>query len=107
MLRCVKHIPTLHDFHSLSKTLTSGGELPVTNLDEGLFQLRLISIGDAARLLGLDPTSLRRRETVDGRYAEVYGYRIRVHRLSPEPNARRRYDADEIYRILSRLSRGR
>lgn len=68
--------------------------------------MRLIPIGDAARLLGLDPTSLRRKETPDGRYAEVYGHRIRVHRLSPDPNARRRYDADEIYRVLSRLSRG-
>jgi hypothetical protein len=67
--------------------------------------MRLVTIGDAARLLGLDPTTLRRRETSDGQYAEVYGYRIRIHRLSPGPNGQRRYDEDEIHRVLARMSR--
>lgn len=67
--------------------------------------MRLITIGDAARLLGLDPTTLRRRETADGQYAELYGHRIRVHRLSPGANAQRRYDAEEIHRVLARMSR--
>jgi hypothetical protein len=67
--------------------------------------MRLIAIGDAARLLGLDPTTLRRRETSDGQYADVYGHRIRIHRLSLSPNGQRRYDADEIHRVLARMSR--
>lgn len=69
--------------------------------------MRLIPIGDAARLLNLDPTTLRRRESPDGRYAEVYGHRIRIHRLAPGPNGQRRYDEEEILRVLARLQRAR
>lgn len=66
--------------------------------------MKLIPISEAARLLGVDPDTLRRHETPDG-YLEIYGYRIRVYRLSPSPNARRRYDEREIYRVLSKMAR--
>jgi hypothetical protein len=55
----------------------------------------------------MDPATLRRRETSDGRWAEIYGHRIRVYRIDLNPNAQRRYDEDEIHRMLARLSKDR
>lgn len=66
--------------------------------------MKLISIRQAAKLLGLDPQGLRRRETGDG-WAEVYGHRIRVYRIDLTPRAQRRYDEDEIRRVLARIRR--
>lgn len=69
--------------------------------------MKLVSIATAARLLGLDPASLKRRETADGKWADVYGHRIRVYRIDLTPNAQRRYDEDEIHRVLVRMQRAR
>lgn len=69
--------------------------------------MKLVSIGAAAKLLGMDPASLKRRETADGRWAEVYGHRIRVYRIDLAPNAQRRYDEDEIRGMLARLRQAR
>jgi hypothetical protein len=71
---------------------------------EGL-PVKLISISQAARLLGLAPSSLRRHECPDGRHAEIYGQRIRVWRTGLGPKAQRRYDEDEIRRVLARMAR--
>lgn len=68
--------------------------------------MKLISISAAAGLLGVDTSFLRRHETPDGRWVEIYGHRCRVHRLSPGPRGQRRYDEDEIRRVLARLQRG-
>lgn len=69
--------------------------------------MKLVSIRQAARLLGIDPTGLRRRETPDGKYVEVYGYRIKVFRIDLGPSAQRRYDEDEIHRVLARMLKSR
>lgn len=63
----------------------------------------MISIGQAARFLGLDPETMRRRESPDGRWMEIFGHRIRVFRLDMNPGAFRRYDEREIRRLLQRL----
>lgn len=68
--------------------------------------MRLITIGEAARLLSLDPATLRRRESADGSYVEVYNTRIRVHRLGSGPNSQRRFDEGEIRRLVDRMVNG-
>lgn len=65
--------------------------------------MSMISIGKAAKLLGIDPQTMRRRETPDGRWLEIFGHRIRVFRLDASPTAFRRYDEREIRRLLQRL----
>jgi hypothetical protein len=69
--------------------------------------MKLITIATAAKLLGLVPDSLRRRESADGKWTEVYGHRIRVYRIDLTPHAQRRFDEDEIHRVLARLQRAR
>lgn len=69
--------------------------------------MKLVSIGRAARLLGIDPSGLRRRETPDGCYCEVYGDRIKVFGVDLGPSAQRRYDEDEIHRLLARMGKRR
>lgn len=63
--------------------------------------MRLIRIGQAAKKLGLDPDTLRRRTRGD--WAEVNGHRIRVYRMDQGDRAERRYDADEIDMLLEKL----
>lgn len=67
--------------------------------------MKLIPISQAARLLGLAPATLRRRETPDGQYAEIYGERIRVFRTGTTPGSQRRYNEAEIYRVLARMAK--
>jgi hypothetical protein len=67
----------------------------------------LISIGEAAKLLGVAPFTMRRYETPDGKWLEIFGQRIRVHRMSPAPLGRRRYDRNEIMRALARMQRAK
>lgn len=69
----------------------------------------LIPIDKAAKLLKVHPNTLRRHETADGRWCEIYGGRIRVFRLSNEPGpaAQRRYDQNEILRLLGGLQKAR
>lgn len=68
--------------------------------------MRLIRAGQAARLLGVDTDTLRRRAA--GRnYLEIYGHRITVYRMDIGPGAEGRFDLDEIERLLSNLKKAR
>lgn len=84
-----------------------GQALPLNTLAGEWHRMKLITIGEAARLLSVDPATLRRHETDDGCWVELYGQRIRVHRMSPKPNAQRRFDEGEIHRVLARMSKAR
>ncbi|MFZ5816125.1 MAG: hypothetical protein ACOY93_12570 [Bacillota bacterium] len=66
----------------------------------------LITTREAARLLKVDPRTLRKYETPDGRWCEILGLRFRVLRLGPSPLSQRRYDRDEIERALRRAHPG-
>lgn len=66
----------------------------------------LISITDAARLLQVHPSTLRRNESPDGNWCNIYGTRIRVYRISSEPGGQRRYDRGEVIRKFYQLRRG-
>lgn len=65
-----------------------------------------VSIADAARLLQVHPSTLRRNESPDGKWCDIYGTRIRVYRVSSEPGGQRRYDRAEIIRKFYRLRTG-
>lgn len=67
----------------------------------------LISIGEAAKLLGVAVHTLRRYETEDGRWCEIFGQRFRVHRMHPGPLGRRRYDRNELMRVIARMQRAK
>ncbi|HWI62945.1 MAG TPA: hypothetical protein VNT75_13950 [Symbiobacteriaceae bacterium] len=69
--------------------------------------MRLIRISEAAKMLGVDAETLRRRADKGGNYLEIYGGRIRVFRIDLTPNAERRFDADEIGRLLARLGKAK
>lgn len=68
--------------------------------------MRLIRLNEAARMLGVDGDTLRRRAK-ESDYVEIYGMRLRVYRMDLKPNAERRFDADEIRRELDRLQKVR
>lgn len=68
--------------------------------------MRMIRLNEAARMLGVDGDTLRRRSKT-GDYIEIYGVRLRVYRMDLKPNAERRFDADEIRAALDRLQRVR
>lgn len=51
-------------------------------------------------MLGVDAETLRRRANKNGDHLEIYGHRIRVFRMDIRPDAERRFDADEINRLL-------
>jgi hypothetical protein len=64
--------------------------------------MKLIRSGQAAKLLGVDPDTLRRRAA--GRdYLEIFGHRLRVYRMDIGPGAEGRYDEDEIRSLLARV----
>jgi hypothetical protein len=65
--------------------------------------VKLIRIGQAARLLGVDASALRRR--LKGNYVEIFGVRIRAYPMDLHPDSERRFDEDEIRRVLARLDR--
>lgn len=67
--------------------------------------MRLVRLNEAARMLGIDGDTLRRRAK-DGNHVEIYGMRLRVYRMDLKPNAERRFDADEIRAALQFLQRG-
>ncbi|HWI64426.1 MAG TPA: hypothetical protein VNT75_21560 [Symbiobacteriaceae bacterium] len=69
--------------------------------------MKLITIGDAARLLSVDPQTLRRKETSDGQCVELYGHRIRVYRVGGLFGGQRRFDEDEIWRVLAKMRRAK
>lgn len=74
---------------------------------EVLPMIDLISIKEAARLLQVNPMTLRRHESQDGRSCRIYGHEIRVYRVSSLPGSQRRYDRNEIMRVLARLQKAR
>lgn len=63
--------------------------------------MRLIRIGQAAKMLGVDPATLRRH--IRGDYAFVFGLRLRAYPMDINPGCERRFDEDEIRRLLGRL----
>ncbi len=69
--------------------------------------MRLIRLSEAARILGVDAETLRRRANKGGDFLEVYGRRLRVHRMDKRPDAERRFDAYENGRLLAALLRAR
>jgi hypothetical protein len=65
--------------------------------------MKLIRAGQAARLLGIDPDTLRRRAA--GRnHLEIYGHRLRVFRMDEGPGAEGRFDEDEVQRLVAHLN---
>ncbi len=68
--------------------------------------MRLVRLNEAARMLGVDGDTLRRRAKGQD-YLEIYGYRLSVYRMDAKANAERRFDADEIRALLSRMARSR
>lgn len=69
--------------------------------------MRLIFIREAARLLGVGASALRRRVSSDRQWVEIYGGRLRVYPMDSTSTSRLRFDADEINRLLIRLHKGR
>lgn len=67
--------------------------------------LDLIPTGEAARLLGVDPRTLRKYETEDGRWCMLFGFRFRVYHYGGGARSTRRYDRREILRLLHALQR--
>lgn len=67
-------------------------------------RMRLIRLNEAARMLGVDGDTLRRRAR-NREFVEIYGLRLRVYRMDPKPDAERRFDADEIRLALDQLKR--
>jgi hypothetical protein len=65
--------------------------------------MRLIRIGQAAKMLGVDPDTLRRH--IKGDYATIFGLRLRAFPMDLNPGCERRFDADEIRRLLAQLER--
>lgn len=64
--------------------------------------MRLIRAGQAAKMLGVDTDTLRRR-AAGRRFLEIFGQRLTVYRMDIGPGAEGRFDADEIEQLLSRL----
>lgn len=67
----------------------------------------LITTGEASRLLGVDPRTLRKYETSDGRWCVLFGFQFRVFHYGGDPKSTRRYDRNEIMRIVSGLKSAR
>ena len=57
------------------------------------------------RLLGVDPRTLRKYESPDGRWCQLFGFRFRVYRYGTDQHAQRRYQEAEIQRIAENLHR--
>jgi hypothetical protein len=64
--------------------------------------VRLVPTQEAARLLGIDADTLRRKARAGGGWVEVPWGRIRVYQLDPGRTSTRRFDADEIIRLRQR-----
>lgn len=80
-------------------------QFPLRRLAEEVLVMELVSIQNAAKLLQVHPNTLRRNESPDGKWCLIYGARLRIYKVSNEPGAQRRYDRDEIERLLHRLRR--
>lgn len=62
----------------------------------------LITTAVAARMIGCAPETLRKCETADGRWCTIlgYSYKFRVYNYGGGLNPTRRYDRNEILRVL-------
>lgn len=67
----------------------------------------LIGTGEAAKLLGVDQRTLRKYETPDGKYCTLFGFRFRVYHYGGDNKSTRRYDRNEIVRIVSQMKQAR
>jgi hypothetical protein len=54
-------------------------------------------------MLGVDPATLRRH--IRGDYALIYGQRLRAYPMDINPDAERRFDEDEVRRLLVKLKK--
>lgn len=68
-----------------------------------LLVIDFISSKVAAALLGVSTHKLFQCETPDGKWVMIYGHRIRVYRPTMDPRTHRRYDRNEIVRVLRQL----
>lgn len=55
-------------------------------------------------MLGITVETLYRLEDYSGRFIRIYGAKIHVFRIGGSHSAHRRYDSDEIARVLRQLS---
>jgi hypothetical protein len=67
----------------------------------------LMTTGEAARLLGVDPRTLRKYETPDGRWCVLFGFKFRVFHYGGDNKSTRRYDRNEVMQIARGLKRAR
>lgn len=65
--------------------------------------MKWITTVEAARILGLNPGTLRRYETPDGRWCYLYGERLRVWRTYKGVQLHRQYSLQEVQRLAWRL----
>lgn len=65
--------------------------------------MKWITTTEAARLLGLHPSTLKRNETLDGRWCCLYGERIRVWHTYMGVQLHRRYSLGEVQRLAWRI----
>lgn len=55
------------------------------------------------KLLRVDERTLRKYETSDGKWCQLFGFRFRVYRYGDSPHAQRRYSEAEIRRIVDQV----
>lgn len=65
----------------------------------------LITTGEAARLLGVDPRTLRKHETADGQWCILFGFQFRVYHYGGDNKSTRRYNRRDIMRVLAKMTR--
>lgn len=71
-----------------------------------VLHMEFIEIGEAARLLGLSKYKLIAAESADGTWTTVDGVRLRVFRVGPMGNARRRYRLSDLLSLPRMRSSG-
>lgn len=69
--------------------------------------VELIGTGEAAKLLGVDQRTLRKSETPDGKYCTLFGFRFRVYHYGGDSKSTRRYDRNEIERVVSQMKQAK
>lgn len=76
-----------------------------TTIPEVVVVKEMLTTKEVCSLLGVDPRTLRKYETPDGKWCEVFGFRFRVYRLGTDPYSQRRYNQVEILRVLEKIKR--
>lgn len=69
--------------------------------------MKWVNVDQAAKLLGVHPDTLRRRESWDGKWCTIHGHQIRVYRQGIHPQPHRRYNEAEIRRVLAAVEAAR